>query len=68
MNSLMRASKQALQAAARSYASRSAGVEKNFTPRKVAILGAAGGIGQPLSLLMKVLAKKTWCLLFYLDW
>ncbi|GAB2215625.1 hypothetical protein Droror1_Dr00020014 [Drosera rotundifolia] len=36
-------------AAARSFASASSGPE-----RKVAILGAAGGIGQPLSLLMKL--------------
>ena len=52
MNSLMRATRQALQMAARSYATK--GGEKDSMPRKVAILGAAGGIGQPLSLLMKV--------------
>lgn len=27
------------------------------TPKKVAILGAAGGIGQPLSLLLKTFSK-----------
>jgi hypothetical protein len=27
----------------------------NYKERKVAVLGAAGGIGQPLSLLMKVI-------------
>ncbi|KAK9855781.1 hypothetical protein WJX84_008487 [Apatococcus fuscideae] len=52
MNSLMRATRQALQMAARSYATK--GGEKDSMPRKVAILGAAGGIGQPLSLLMKM--------------
>ena len=47
MRGLLRLSQQAL-AASRAYSSSS-------TPeRKVAILGAAGGIGQPLALLMKV--------------
>jgi malate dehydrogenase len=48
MNSLFRAGKQALQASARAYSASST------HERKVAILGAAGGIGQPLSLLMKI--------------
>lgn len=46
---LLQASYKAALASSRQYAS-SAGVEG----RKVAVLGAAGGIGQPLSLLMKV--------------
>ena len=47
MRGLLRLSQQALTAS-RAYSSSS-------TPeRKVAILGAAGGIGQPLALLMKV--------------
>ena len=50
MNVLRRAASQHLRAlGARGYASGSGNPE-----RKVAILGAAGGIGQPLSLLMKV--------------
>lgn len=48
MNALARASKQALQTAARGFASGA------YPDRKVAVLGAAGGIGQPLSLLMKL--------------
>jgi hypothetical protein len=48
MRSLLAASQQALRASARAYSAAA-------TPdRKVAILGAAGGIGQPLGLLMKV--------------
>lgn len=46
---LLQATYKAALASSRQYAS-SAGVEG----RKVAVLGAAGGIGQPLSLLMKV--------------
>ncbi len=49
MNALRRAASQQLRAlAARTYASSS------NPERKVAVLGAGGGIGQPLSLLMKV--------------
>lgn len=48
MNALLRASKELLRNGARGYAA-GPGAGK-----KVAILGAAGGIGQPLSLLMKV--------------
>ncbi len=49
MKGLLRLSQQALAASQRAYSSSS-------TPeRKVAILGAAGGIGQPLGLLMKVI-------------
>ncbi|KFM24699.1 Malate dehydrogenase, mitochondrial [Auxenochlorella protothecoides] len=49
MNSLFRASRDLLRASAtRGYASAS------FPDRKVAVLGAAGGIGQPLSLLLKL--------------
>ena len=49
MRGLLRISQQALAASQRTYSSSS-------TPeRKVAILGAAGGIGQPLGLLMKVI-------------
>ena len=40
-----------LKNAQRSFASAAAASAK---PRKVAVLGAAGGIGQPLSMLMKV--------------
>lgn len=48
MRSLLRVTQNLLRATERAYSSSS-------TPdRKVAILGAAGGIGQPLSLLMKV--------------
>ncbi|KAL4855483.1 malate dehydrogenase [Chlorella vulgaris] len=49
---LARAAKEAVKAASglRAYASASGGLP----PRKVAVLGAAGGIGQPLSLLMKL--------------
>ncbi len=46
---LLQASFRAALASSRQYAS-AAGVEG----RKVAVLGAAGGIGQPLSMLMKV--------------
>eukprot|EP00884_Botryococcus_braunii_P018759 jgi/Botrbrau1/5567/Bobra.0023s0050.1 len=48
MNALFRASKEILRNGARGFA---AGPS---TGKKVAILGAAGGIGQPLSLLMKM--------------
>ena len=51
MNALKRCSGQILSgigSSARSYASAGA------PERKVAVLGAAGGIGQPLGLLMKV--------------
>lgn len=49
MNALRRAVSQQLRAlGARTYASSS------NPERKVAVLGAGGGIGQPLSLLMKV--------------
>ena len=48
MRGLLNLSQRALAASQRAYSSSS-------TPeRKVAILGAAGGIGQPLGLLMKV--------------
>ena len=43
------AAKQALRQGARGYAAAAAKPD-----RKVAVLGAAGGIGQPLGLLMKV--------------
>ena len=45
---MWRSAKQALGLGARAYASAS------VPERKVAVLGAAGGIGQPLGLLMKV--------------
>ena len=48
MNALLRSSRQALQHANRSFASSA------HPDRKVALLGAAGGIGQPLGLLLKV--------------
>ena len=48
MNALLRSSKQALQHGTRSFAS------GPHPERKVALLGAAGGIGQPLGLLLKV--------------
>ncbi|KAK9820025.1 hypothetical protein WJX72_005244 [[Myrmecia] bisecta] len=48
MNSLFRAGKQVLQASGRAF---SAAANPD---RKVVVLGAAGGIGQPLSLLMKI--------------
>lgn len=48
MNALFRASKDLLRHGARGFAAGPA------AGKKVAILGAAGGIGQPLSLLMKV--------------
>ena len=48
MNALFRSSKQALHHAGRSFAS------GPHPERKVALLGAAGGIGQPLGLLLKV--------------
>lgn len=48
MNALFRSSKQALQHAGRSFAS------GPHPERKVALLGAAGGIGQPLGLLLKI--------------
>jgi hypothetical protein len=41
-----------LRAGARTFAS--AAAAGGHPPRKVAVLGAAGGIGQPLGLLMKV--------------
>lgn len=48
MQALARATKEVVRAAgARGFAS-------SVPDRKVAVLGAAGGIGQPLSLLMKV--------------
>ena len=47
MQALIGAAKQALQQGARGFAAASA------SSRKVAVLGAAGGIGQPLGLLMK---------------
>lgn len=50
MQALARATKQAVQAGARGYAAAAAANPE----RKVAVLGAAGGIGQPLSLLMKL--------------
>lgn len=50
MYSAWRATKQALSVGGRAYASASP------PERKVAVLGAAGGIGQPLALLMKVRA------------
>lgn len=49
MLSLLRAGKRALTASSFRTLASSA-----LPERKVAILGAAGGIGQPLSLLMKV--------------
>jgi len=50
MNALRHAASQHLRAlGARAYASGS-----GVPDRKVAVLGAGGGIGQPLSLLMKV--------------
>ena len=52
MQALVGALKQALAPGARAYA---AGVPT----RKVAVLGAAGGIGQPLGLLMKVRTAST---------
>lgn len=48
MNALLRSSRQALRHANRSFASSA------HPDRKVALLGAAGGIGQPLGLLLKV--------------
>ena len=59
MRGLLRLSQQALTAS-RAYSSSS-------TPeRKVAILGAAGGIGQPLALLMNVdFSQHTWFCSFY---
>lgn len=53
MNALLRCSKQVLQHGSRSFAS------SPHPDRKVALLGAAGGIGQPLGLLLKVLVKKS---------
>lgn len=50
MNALLRASTSAVATATRGFAAAASGMP----PRKVAILGAAGGIGQPLGLLMKV--------------
>lgn len=44
--------KQVAQQAARGLATK--GSSGSLPPRKVAVLGAAGGIGQPLSMLMKV--------------
>jgi hypothetical protein len=49
MRTLLRATQQALRATERTFSSSTANLD-----RKVAILGAAGGIGQPLGLLMKV--------------
>lgn len=50
---LLQATYKAALASSRQYASSASG-----EGRKVAVLGAAGGIGQPLSLLMKV---RYWC-------
>lgn len=50
MNSLFKAGSQALKVAgSRGFAAH------NVPKRKVVVLGAAGGIGQPISLLMKVI-------------
>lgn len=48
MRSLLRVSQNVLRASERAFSGMA------NPDRKVAILGAAGGIGQPLSLLMKV--------------
>ena len=48
LNALRRSSQIALQNAGRSFAS------NTYPERKVALLGAAGGIGQPLGLLLKI--------------
>lgn len=48
MNSLLKAGKALTAAGARGFAS------SHVPERKVVVLGAAGGIGQPLGLLMKV--------------
>lgn len=48
LNALRRSSQIALQNAGRSFASNA------YPDRKVALLGAAGGIGQPLGLLLKI--------------
>ena len=48
MNSLLKAGKALTVAGARGFAS------FHVPERKVVVLGAAGGIGQPLGLLMKV--------------
>ena len=48
MQAMFGAAKQALRQGARGYAAAAK------ADRKVAVLGAAGGIGQPLGLLMKV--------------
>ncbi len=48
MNSLLKAGKALTVTGARGFAS------SHLPERKVVVLGAAGGIGQPLGLLMKV--------------
>ena len=48
MNSLVKAGKTLMVAGARGFAA------SHVPERKVVVLGAAGGIGQPLGLLMKV--------------
>lgn len=48
LSALRRSSQIALQSAGRSFASSA------YPDRKVALLGAAGGIGQPLGLLLKI--------------
>ena len=48
LNALRRGSKIAIEQAGRSFASNA------YPERKVALLGAAGGIGQPLGLLLKI--------------
>ncbi len=48
MNALLRASKEVARQGCRGFAA------GGPAGKKVAILGAAGGIGQPLALLMKV--------------
>lgn len=48
LSALRRSSQIALQSTTRSFASNA------YPDRKVALLGAAGGIGQPLGLLLKI--------------
>ncbi|CAN1179401.1 Malate dehydrogenase 1, mitochondrial [Linum perenne] len=54
MNSIFRSAKTLSAAASRSSLLRRGYSSESVPHRKVAILGAAGGIGQPLSLLMKL--------------
>ncbi|CAN0891312.1 Malate dehydrogenase 1, mitochondrial [Linum grandiflorum] len=54
MNSMLRSAKTLTEAASRSSLLRRGYSSESVPTRKVAILGAAGGIGQPLSLLMKL--------------